>query len=215
MKSLIIIVCTLAFVSTTIGTPAFGVRGGLNLANSNQDPSEGYDTKIKPGLIIGGSMEFSLSQSNRTTLRLEGLYVQKGWKEEGSIFFPGYGNLDYTGTASIDELIVTPFLVLRFPSEQITPFLQVGPELGFNLSAEAEAKAAGTSASDDIKDWSSTNFGINIGGGIAIPSGKGEVILDARYNLGLMNMYTGNADWTARTNGIQFLVGYNFSVPQK
>jgi hypothetical protein len=215
MKKMILILCVLAFATASFGAPAFGVKGGLNLANASQDPSEGFDTKIKMGLLLGGTMEFSLSQSNKTMLRLEGLYVQKGWKEEGDMYIPGWGTVSYEGTASIDELVLAPFLVLRFPSEGMTPFLQFGPELGFNLSAKAKAEAEGESETDDIEDWSSTNFGINIGGGIAVPSGKGEVIFDARYNLGLMNMYTGNDDYTVKTNGIQFLVGYNFSVPTK
>jgi hypothetical protein len=138
------------------------------------------------------------------------LYVQKGWKESGSIL--GY---DWESTSMIDELVLAPFLVFRFPSETMTPFLQVGPELGFNLAAKYKWESTGDSGTEDYENWSSTNFGINIGGGIAVPSGKGEVIFDARYNLGLMNMYTGDGDLTIKTNGIQFLVGYNFSMPAK
>ena len=162
------------------------------------------------GLMIGGSAEFSLTPSNKTTIRLEGLYVQKGWKEEGDIL-----GIAYDETGIIDELVVAPFLVLRFPGESLTPFIQAGPELGFNLTAKGKVEAMGIEETADLEDWASTNFGINIGGGFAIPSGSGEVILDARYNLGLTNMYTGEGDFTTKTNGIQFMVGYAFGVPEK
>jgi hypothetical protein len=210
MKKLIMILCVFAFGTASFGAPAFGVKGGLNLANASQDPAEGFDTKMKMGILFGGTMEFSLTKSNKTTLRLEGLYVQKGWKESGTTF--GY---DWDGTAMVDELVLAPFLVFRFPSDKMTPFIQAGPELGFNLAAKYKLEAGGDSETDDFEDWSSTNFGINIGGGIAVPSGKGEVVFDARYNLGLMNLYTGDGDWNVKTNGIQFLIGYNFSVAEK
>jgi hypothetical protein len=216
MKRLFLVVLILCavFYGNAFAGPAFGVRGGLNLANASQDPSEGLTQKIKLGFMFGGNAEFSLSSSNKTTLRLEGLYVQKGWIETAtiSVFNVLY---DYEGTFYVDELVLAPFLVLRFPSENMTPFLQGGPELGLNLSAKGRIEIDGESETDDIADWSSTNFGINIGGGVAIPSGSGEVVIDARYNLGLMNLYSGSGDWTIKTNGIQLCVGYNFSVPTK
>lgn len=189
--------------------PIFGVKAGLNLANASEDP-DGASNQIKLGFLFGGTGEFSLSKTNTTTIRLELLYAQKGWKESATLYYPNLGYVDYEGTVSVDELVVAPFLVLRFPSGGVTPFIQGGPELGFKLSGKVKAEIAGLSASEDIQNWSSTNFGINIGGGIAVPAGQGEVVFDARYNLGLTNMYTGSGDYTVKTNGIQFLVGYNF-----
>jgi hypothetical protein len=164
------------------------------------------------------------------------MYVQKGTKvkvsEEGSEEEGGYYyNYKYESTASIDELVIAPFFTVRFPSGKVTPFLRGGPELGINLSAKSKweetietnvpyMESGSESGTEDIEDWSSTNFSLNIGGGIAIPSGKGEIVIEARYNLGLLNMDTyeeqpGEEDTTIKTNGIQFLVGYNFAVPMK
>ena len=202
----VFIICTV-FYGDAWARPAFGIKGGLNLANANQDPSEGFSQKIRPGFMFGGSVEFSLSSTNKTTLRLEGLYVQKGWKESGDL-------VNYEATYSLDELVLAPFLILRFPSRGITPFIQVGPEYSVNLSARGKMEINGRSWTADIRDWSSTNFSLNFGAGFAIPSGKGEVVIDTRYNIGLVDLFK-DEDWSIKTNGIQLCVGYNFSVPTK
>jgi hypothetical protein len=211
----VFIIIAVLLCSNAWAKPVFGVKAGLNLANATEDP-EDLSNKIKLGLMFGGVGDFSLSQSNTTTLRLELLYVQKGWKESGLATFyslqDGYYMANADITYSVDELVIAPFLVLRFPSEGVTPFIQGGPELGFNLGAKYKVDSQGQSESSDFPNWSSTNFGINIGGGIALPAGDGEVVFDARYNLGLVNLYTGSADYSVKTNGIQFLVGYNFRV---
>ncbi len=157
--------------------PIFGVRGGLNLANATEtnDPRNASN-KTKIGLLFGGAGEFSLSESHTVTLRLELLWVQKGWKESGTVKDPYYGLSDYKGTFTVDEFVLAPFLVLHFPRGGVTPFIQAGPELGFNTSDNAGARVEGVSTSADIEDWSSANLGINIGGGIAVPAGRGEVV---------------------------------------
>lgn len=199
----VFIICTVFYGNAWAG-PVLGVKVGLNLANANQDPSEGFSQEIRPGFMFGGSVEFFLSPSNKTTLRLEGLYVQKGWKESGDL-------VNYEATYSLDELVLAPFLVLCFPSREITPFIQVGPECSVNLSARGKMEINGRSWTADIRDWSSVNCSLNFGGGFAIPSGEGEVVIDARYNLGLIDLFE-DEDWSIKTNGIQFLVGYNFTV---
>ncbi|RPH95218.1 PorT family protein [candidate division KSB1 bacterium] len=205
----------MALFSTSLyAAPALGVKGGLNIAGATKDPDGGFSVSRKVGVMIGGSIEMPLTASNKITLRGELLYVSKGWKEEGDYVWFGTP-VEYEGTASVDEIDIAPFLVFRFPSGKMTPFLQVGPELGLNLSAKAKAETNGASDTDDIKDWSGMNLGLNLGAGIAVPAGNGEVVFDARYNLGLMNCYTGDNDYTVKTNGIQFLVGYNFSVPER
>ena len=215
MKNLLIVICILAFSALSFGKPAFGIRGGLNFANASHDPEGDYESSTKVGLLIGGNVEFSLSPANTTTLRFEWLYAQKGWKEEGTLHVSGFGDVDYEGTSTVDEFVLAPFIVQRFPAEGVTPFIQFGPELGLNLTAEAEADAVGMTFTEDIPDWSDMNFSINFGGGLAFPTGKGEFIIDVRYNYGLLNMYTGDADYDVKTNGIQFMAGYNFSMPEK
>lgn len=211
---LAIFVGCILFAPAASAAPVFGVKAGVNLANIKEDPEfPGASYNIRPGLAIGGNIEFALTSSNKVTIRGDVMYVMKGTKiteEDAST------NTNLETTIKVDELVVAPFLVFRFPSGGVTPFLQAGPEVGFNVTHKYNVKGTAfgenVDESGDIEDWASTNFGINLGGGIAIPAGKGEVVFDARYNLGLTNMYTGDFDGTIKTNGIQLLAGYNFSV---
>ncbi|KIO76656.1 hypothetical protein TH53_13930 [Pedobacter lusitanus] len=50
------------------------------------------------------------------------------------------------------------------------------------------------------------NFGIQMGGGVAIPVGKGSVLVDARYSLGLTDVNKGPA--TAKNRGFMATIGY-------
>jgi hypothetical protein len=213
MKRVILLVIAIALVAGQVWAgPAFGIKGGLNLANVSEDPAaNGVSYGIRTGIAVGGNIEFALTPSNNLTIRGEAMYEMKGTKTSGTI-----QGVDWKGTVSVDEIVLAPFLVIRFPSQGFTPFLQAGPELGLNVTHKVKTEATGyASSTDDLKDWSGVNFGLNIGAGIALPAGNGEVIFDARYNLGLKNMYTGSESLTDKTNGIQLLIGYNFKVPTK
>ena len=205
----------LVFSTPLWAASAFGVKGGLNLANIAEDPEpEGVSIGIRTGIAVGGSVEIPLTPTNKLTLRGEVLYVMKGTKLSGT-----EADYDFKSTITVDELVVAPFLVFRFPSQGFTPFLQFGPEVGLNVThkykSEVTINGVSTSGSGNLDDWASTNFGLNIGAGAAIPAGRGEVLFDVRYNLGLANMYTGPGTGTDKTNGIQLLMGYNFTVPKK
>jgi len=240
LRKCLFVVLALCLVGAGRGwaKPAFGIRGGLNMANASVKPKEWrlyegepgvpFDVKSTLGVVIGEVIEFPLTETKQTAfiLRLEGLYVQKGFKESPSKEEPGY---EYEATWAVDELVLAPFAVLRIPMQGVTPFVQAGPELGIRISGVVKVEETypdyeGVSHSETdksyLENWSHTNFGLNIGGGVAVPAGKGEVVFDVRYNLGLTNMHTykeepGEEDTTVKTNGIQIMVGYNFSIPTK
>jgi len=51
---------------------------------------------------------------------------------------------------------------------------------------------------------------VNLGGGILFPFEHNDLVVDLRYNLGLVDVSTGVGSSTVKTNGIQIFVGYNF-----
>jgi hypothetical protein len=189
---------------------SFGVKAGVHLANMTVSGNtvSGVKYSIRPGLMLGGTVEAPLIVSNRLTLRGEVLYVMKGAK-----ITQDSADVSFKTTDDVDELVLAPFLVYRFPAGGFTPFIEGGPEFGFNVNKKF--KTTGTvSSSGTIPDWSTMNLSVNIGAGIALPVGSGEFLFDARFNQGLTNLYTGNGDFTIKTWGIQALVGYGFSVPK-
>jgi hypothetical protein len=201
-RAISIALVLLVATGSTLAMPTFGAKLGLNLANVSVDPkATGVEYSMRPGLFIGGMADFALSNPNMS-IRGELAYAMKGSK------------ITYTAgdaTMKLDEVVVAPFFVYHFAGQQFSPFLQIGPELGFVMSHKSESSGTTT----DIADYASTNFSLNIGAGVSKPIGKGEGTIDLRYNLGLSNMYTGPASYTSKTNGIQLLFGYNFTVQTK
>jgi hypothetical protein len=120
------------------------------------------------------------------------------------------------GTVYINELVVSPLYVLRIPARGFDPFVQLGPEFGFNLSAKEVMKSEfGGAESKNPWGWKKDpNLSINAGVGVAMPMKGGEGSLDVRYNLGLTNMSGSPFAKTIKTNGIQLVVGYSFTMPE-
>ena len=75
--------------------------------------------------------------------------------------------------------------------------LQAGPEIAFKAGAD-----------DSVKDsTTSLDYGIGIGAGYELSSG---LMFDARYNLGIANIYDGPGDAKGGTASINIGLGYRF-----
>lgn len=174
-----------------------GLKAGVNLANVEASGSD-VDYSLKPGFMAGAMAEIPVSPGGLMAARAELLYVQKGAETSYR---------EFEGELSIEEFVFAPFLIFYFPSAGIQPFLEAGPEFGLNTLAKAETENDTRSIT---QDWKDNNFSINLGGGLLVPAGKGDLVIDARYNLGLSDMTLGGGSIKTKTNGIQFFLGYNF-----
>jgi hypothetical protein len=197
-KTILLLIALFLFCSPSFALLKMGLKGGVNLADVTVSGSD-VSYKIKPGFVGGLTAEIPVSASGGLAVRGELLYVQKGAE---------FTLLNESGKLSTDELVIAPFLVLRLVSPQITPFLEIGPEFGFNTLAKQQY---GSSGYYNISSyWKKQNMSLNIGGGIEIPLGQNELSLDARYNLGLVDMSVGSGEVKTKTNGIQVLLGFIF-----
>lgn len=175
----------------------FGLKAGANFANLAVDGSPA-NYSMKPGIMAGVMGEIPISPTGTLAVRTELLYVQKGAE---------FTLQQEDGTLSTDELVLAPFLVFRLPLAKVTPFLQGGPEFGFNTLAKEDYAGQKESIGPH---WKDNNFGINLGAGVMIPALGSDLTLDFRYNLGLVDMTVGRGNIETKTNGIQLLLGYNF-----
>ena len=103
-----------------------------------------------------------------------------------------------------------------------------GPSLGFLQSADLEGEVGGVTASVDFKDvMSSTDFGLGFGSGVNFQLETLSIFLEARYALGLSDVFTGGTlsigeiteDFPdealdIKTNGIQIMGGITFPLGQ-
>ncbi|MBF6607250.1 MAG: PorT family protein [Flavobacterium sp.] len=96
--------------------------------------------------------------------------------------------------ASLDYLRI-PVMAKYYVIEGFS--LQAGPQVGF--------KIGGDEAIDEISK--SIDFGIAAGAGYELPMG---LFFDARYNIGMSNIYDGPGEGDIKNVAIQFGVGYRF-----
>jgi hypothetical protein len=209
MKKILIVILIAAMIPSFAfaKSATIGVRAGINLGTASLDPEpSSTDMKMRVGFMGGFTGDMFFGPKENMGVKLDLLYTQKGWKEEANVG-------DGKATFKMDEVVVAPFFVYRFPLKKFTPYLQVGPELGFNTTHKMKYED-GHSYDADVNDWESVDFAMNIGGGVTMPVGPGEVVLDLRYNLGLTDMNKAKeGDPSAKLSGVQIMAGYNYKLP--
>lgn len=207
MKKLFLLIIVLLIAGQAYSRPAFGLRLGLNSANATYGEDNDYKSDPKAGLILGGAFEAAITKKGNRTIRVEAAFVQKGWQDSGEIL-----GIGVSGKADIDEFVITPAVIFRLSDAKVNPYLLVGADVGFTLQAKSTVNIGGLEATADIPDWEGTNVGLDFGVGLLFPSGGGEFLTELRFNIGMTDMYPGD-DWDPVTNGVEFILGYNFTVP--
>lgn len=161
----------------------FGVKGGLNVYNINNDNNIEYESKL--GFHLGMLAHIHLSK--QFALQPELLYSAQGAKytvsnNEVKI------NLGY---------INVPVMVQYMFDNGFR--LQAGPQLGFLTRARSETNNTKTDVKENYK---TIEFAVGFGAGYVNP--KSGLGIDARYNIGLSNI---NENSTVKSTNRGFQVG--------
>ena len=198
MKRLIVTLALATLLSGSVlaGGLTLGFVGGLNFANVAGDSVEDNTTK----LCLGGGGFLDIPLSDLISIQPQVLFMMKGFEFE---------NWDEAGVRM--SYIDIPVLArVSIPmAGPVTPCLFAGPYLAFNLSAESYFNDVKYDLKDEVK---STDYGLVIGGGFDYNLLVGQLILDARYVLGLTSIDdTSDAD-DVKNTGIMIMAGYGFSL---
>ena len=165
----IVITILISFQNNAFSQTRLGIRGGLNLANINEDlgGTQSFDFEGTP-------LEITLKQSNRTTFNLGGfaeywftpmialqlniLYNQKGFETDGNLNetiieegIPVNVSVDAEETVKLTYLSFPLLVKVAFGESNIKPYLTAGPEIGFLLSGKDYAKATAEAEAQGIK----------------------------------------------------------------
>lgn len=159
-----------------------GVLGGFNFTTAAVSPAQPYDVSARNRPNVGGFVEYAMTPS--LSLEARGMHVQKGEKAD---FGP---NQFLRGTISIDYLSFPVLLKVKANRRSWRPYLAVGAELAFKTKAKAVLEASGLKQEDaDFDDGvRSTDFALDFGGGVEIPSGPISFRIEGLYSLGLLNL---------------------------
>ena len=194
MKKLFTILTVVALTTTiSFAQAQFGIKAGFNnsaVGSSDADANEFYSSKS--GMHFGGTAMFELSDAMQ--LRTGALYSQKG------------ATLDFLGlvdiTMALDYLEVPVDFAFMLGDGGFA--LSAGPYFAFLMSAKAKADGE----SEDIEDISGMDLGLNFGASYLINE---QILIDARYGMGLMNLDSDSDSEETTLNGaLQISVGYVF-----
>ena len=198
MKKIILsAIAVLAFGLTNAQGVKFGVKAGLNVTTITGGE---LSASSKVGFHVGGLVEFKLT--DKFAVQPELLFSTKGAKAD-------FGGFTFEQNLSYIDL---PIMVKYFVMEGLS--IEAGPQVSFLMSAKG--KADGVSV-DNKKEFSSTDFGFNIGAGYELTSG---LFFQARYNLGFSDISKAppvdpdfpefSINYKEKNNGFQVSVGYKF-----
>lgn len=156
-----------------------GIRTGLNVSDIGGQESFGVRTRVNVGAFL------SIGVTDALSIRPEVVYSQKGGLN-GSV--NGFDiAMDF-----LEIPVLVDYKVLREGRWRASVF--AGPALALSTKCEFEGAIDGVEfirACDDknqLVDIGETDLGIVLGGGLSLPVGKLEILLDARYNFGLMDV---------------------------
>ncbi|WP_029033703.1 porin family protein [Salinimicrobium terrae] len=190
MKKLLIIAAVFLSAGTLSAQEfvEFGAKGGLNFASLSGDETEGLDgvTSFHLGLLA----EFPLTDK---------------FSVQPEVLYSGLGASASEGDATLKlDYISVPVMLKYYVMNGL--FLEAGPQISFNVVAEAEEDGE----TGEVENIKSTDFGAGVGVGYELPMG---LLFDARYVLGFSNIWDGEldgSDFSQKNNVIQLSVGFKF-----
>jgi len=190
-----------------------GFRLGLSMSKASIEGEifEGAEDPDRTWLTAftgGGFIRFGAGQ---IAIQPELFYVTKGVK------FEDEAN-DAEGSLKLDYIEVPVLLFLGLGSGASTPYVVVGPAFSFEASCSVEAEGGGLSLETDCDEEGAEDnrkkldVGAMFGAGLAFPAGPGSIVVDGRFNLGLMNIIDDETDDSFKHRTFSFTAGYQIPL---
>lgn len=182
-----------------------GFKLGASFSNVDVEPDD-EDTQTLTAFTGGGFINFALGPLQ---LQPELMYITKGTKIE-DVDGEGKWKLSYV---EIPVLLVFPLM----QGSSFSPYVLGGPAFAFEASCELEFSDGSISGSidcDEGGDLPRKKFDVGgmFGLGFALPAGPGSVLIEGRYNFGLMDISDSDVEnESLKHRSGQVLLGY--SIP--
>lgn len=198
----------------------FGVKAGLNLSKmiiKDDDIDFTDEFEMKPGFLIGPTVEFPLSQD--FSIESGVLLSCKGFKDSYEETYQG-GYYKSKTTFNLWYIDIPVLFKYNFQiNEKINLYPAIGPYIGIGLKGQSKNKSESNfgdeTSTNDIK-WGSDEetdmlkrfeAGLVFGGGIEYKAFQ----LGIYYNLGLANIAASSENGvTIQNRVLQFTMGYRF-----
>jgi outer membrane protein with beta-barrel domain len=156
-----------------------GIKGGINFSKISFDPDfeDAVCCDMRTGFIGGLFIVAPINES--IAIQPEFLYSMQGTKLE---FDDDLGQIE--STIKTDYFQIPVLLRADFGGGSARPFVLVGPQFGFNISAKQSGIGVNIDDDEDIKDdVKNFDFALAIGAGVQF----GAASIEGRYTHGLTN----------------------------
>jgi hypothetical protein len=182
---------------------------GLNVAGFNvkNGGGTGEDYTSRLGFAVGGVVTYPLM--NGLAIQVEPMILQKGGK-----------------VTEFDETYINKLLYFEIPvflrynialsSETVLPYVILGPDLGFRVSAKI--KFSDGFIGDAKDQYKGIDFGVGLGGGVEVPHGNVIFFGEARYVFGLANInqeFGQSGEVKVMNRGLLVILGVKVPIPAK
>lgn len=171
---------------------SFGVKGGLNISSLSNIDEVGVNKDPLVGFHVGFFGEFMIS--DQFAIQPELLYSTQGVKLEAD---------GEKGDLKLDYINI-PIMAKYYVADAFS--LELGPQIGFLVSAEGKSDGVSVDIKDDTK-----SVDVSLGFGASYNFAE-NFMLGARYNLGLTrvqeDVFPGESEW--KNSVFQISVGYKF-----
>jgi hypothetical protein len=183
----------------------FGVKAGVNFAKFTGSDE---DVKMKTGFHVGIVAEYAFTE--HFSIQPELLYSAQGTKGD---YTGDDGGEAFAGTVDDKFDYINLPILFKYNNLGVKgASVGFGPQIGYLLTAkekytenfDGETSSGEVGAKDMAK---SIDYGLVFNLEYALDMG---VFVQARYNLGLANVYNGDEDITYHNGVIQISVGYKF-----
>ncbi|MDE5424362.1 PorT family protein [Ancylomarina sp. DW003] len=170
MKKILVVVCLLIASYSYAQDVKFGLKAGLNLANTAGSDVE--DNKINTRFYFGGFVNAPITEI--VSFQPELVISMQGVKADENISgMSAEINTSYLNIPLLFKVRLDPANTVHF---------YAGPQLGFVLKGEQEVEMGSTTNTEDIKEYmNKVDFGLNFGLSFNVSE---EFALDLRYNRG-------------------------------
>jgi hypothetical protein len=196
----VVAVALLVAASNLPAQISWGPAIGLNLATVSGD--DVTDAKMLMGLAAGA--QFDMGTAGKALFWRSGIhYSMQGFKLE-----------DPSSEASfkLAYLNIPVLAGWKFSAANAnSPYVLIGPQLGFNVGCSFDAEGGGVSVSGDCDDADkpkSMDFGAVFGAGTSFAAGQSAIHVAVTYNLGLMTIDDEDPAADIKQRVLAFTVSY-------
>ncbi len=186
---------------------SLGVLAGAAVAD--QAGEDAFTPHDRFGFIGGATLAIRLS--GRWSVQLDGLYVQKGGRENND-----NDPDDLDDELSLEYLEFPVLVKFALSTGTTRPELFVGPSFAYELSCEHDSFPDGSSdpvsCSEAGIQTRTLDVGVAFGADVEIPLGSGHLVVDGRGIVGLGSFDDSDDDLDYRNRILSLMVGYRFTL---